>query len=179
VLAKHVRELDRATGSAIPRWPTPETAPSYLWRYLTTRGPWPYDGLIAYLLYLLRPIDATITNLALCHFGPAQGRSVHVRCLRTQMGAQAAVLAPNLVIWFTAKVRDDRLLRDAATSLRGIPMITIPHPAARIDRWARRDRFLRELQRLRPDLEALNIDVGSVAHQWKADMDAASQTRNR
>jgi hypothetical protein len=172
-------KLDRATGSAVPCWPTSATAPFYLRRYLTAAGAWSYDGFLTYFLYLLRPTDAAITNLALCHFGRAQSRSVFVRCLRTHMPTQAAMLVPNLVIAFTALLRDGRLLRESVPALRQVPVVILPHPAAHVDRWARRDQFLRELERVRPDLEALGIDVGSLAHRWTADVDAASQGRRR
>lgn len=170
--------LDRATGSAFPRWPTPATAHSYLRRYLTAAGAWSYDGFLAYFLYLLRPADAVITNLALCHFGPAQGPSVFARCLRTHMGTQATILAPNLVISFTAKLRDRRLMRENLPSLDQVPTIILPHPAAHVDRWGRRDQFLSELERMRTHLDSLGIDVGSLAHRWTADVALASGARS-
>jgi hypothetical protein len=167
--------LDRATGSAAPCWPTSATAPFYLRRYLTAAGAWSYDGFLTYFLYLLRPTDAAITDLALCHFGPAQGPSIFVRCVRIHMGTQAEVMAPNVIISFTARLRDRRLLWDNVPSLRHVPLLVLAHPAAHKNRWARRDQFLSELERARPELEPLGIDVESLAHRWTADVDAVSQ----
>jgi hypothetical protein len=91
------------------------------------------------------------------------------------MGTQAEVMAPNVIISFTARLRDRRLLWDNVPSLRHVPLLVLAHPAAHKNRWARRDQFLSELERARPELEPLGIDVESLAHRWTADVDAVSQ----
>ncbi len=136
-------------------------------------------GIAHYFLYLFRPADAVITNLALCHFGPAQGPSVFARCLRTHMASQAAASDPNLVISFTAKLRDRRLVRENASRLDGVPTMILPHPAAHIDRWGRRDQLLRELERLRSHLESTGTDVDGLARTWTTDVALASGASGR
>lgn len=112
-----------------PRWPVPETAHLFLRRYLG-RGPraWSYDGFIAYFLYLLRPTDAYVTNVAKCYFSD-QTESVYDTCVKKHLAREVALFAPNVILSFTGK------LSDAHVAQLGLPpscaVLRLYHPAAR------------------------------------------------
>ncbi len=168
-------KLDVATGKSAPHWPTSETAHLFLRRYLSSGGAWSYDGFLAYFLYLFRPTDALVTDLAKCHFGDDQDGRVYKRCASVHLGIEVSTLKPNLVISFTSLLTK-RLLEKHVPSLNEVPRLTLFHPAARPGREPRRDRFLSELWHAQPDIERLGFDLRALADQWTADVEKATRS---
>jgi hypothetical protein len=165
--AWHALSLDRATGSATPCWPDPKTAHHYLRRYLSSGGSWSYDGFLAYFIWLFRPRDAGVTDLAMCHFGRSQGPDVYACCAETKLSRLIELLSPNMVVSFTS-VLNDRFVADHVPALAGLPRLSLLHPAARGGREPHSRRFLEQLAANRTELEPLALDVDAIAMRWKA-----------
>ena len=161
--------LDRSTGSATPRWPDAGTAHHYLRRYLSSGGSWSYDGFLAYFMWLLRPEQAAVTDVAMCHFGDLQGPGVYARCAETRLSRQIELIAPNMIISFTSAL-SDRFISDHLPSLVGLPRLTLLHPAARGGREPHSRRFLEQLAWNRSKLESLSLDVDRIDDRWRLDV---------
>jgi hypothetical protein len=162
--------LDVATGSDQPHWPTLESGPHYLRRYLSRAGSWSYDGFLAYFIDLLRPVDALITNLAKCHFGGAtQPRRVYRTCAKWQMNGEASLFQPNLIVSFSSCFDADIATKYAVT-LRQAPVINLFHPASFKSREDRRSRLVAEVEQHRTDLLALGIPVDAALQRWNVDV---------
>ncbi len=169
-LAWRALKLDRATGCAIPQWPTAATAHHFLRRYLSSRGAWSYDGFLAYFIYLFRPSEAGVTDLAKCHFGSDQGRSIYERCAKTHLAFEVDALKPNLIISFTSWLNNRSLVQGHVPAIASIPKLTLFHPAARENRAARESRFLEEVRNAGAALQGLGINAGALAATWRADV---------
>ena len=168
-VAWHSLSLDRSTGSATPRWPDADTAHHYLRRYLSSGGSWSYDGFLAYFIWLLRPEQAAVTDLAMCHFGDLQGPGVYARCAETRLSRQIELIAPNMVVSFTSAL-NDRFISDHLSSLVGLPRLTLLHPAAHGGREPHSRRFLEQLAWNRSELETLSLEVDRIADRWRLDV---------
>lgn len=165
-------KLDLATGSQVPRWPSDETAPHFLRRYLARRGPWSYDGFLAYFLNLLRPEDALVTDLAKCHFGEKQEASVYERCASLHLRTEIAELQPNMVLSFTSLLRDGFLSRTAPEILP-LVRLNLFHPASWANADARCERFSQELASNGDGLLRLGIDAEALSMTWNRHVAAA------
>jgi hypothetical protein len=161
--------LDRSTGSSTPRWPDEETAHYYLRRYLSSGGSWSYDGFLAYFIWLLRPEQAAVTDLAMCHFGEAQTSDVYSRCSETRLSRQIELIAPNMIVSFTSRL-SDRFISDHLSQLVGLPRLSLLHPAARGGREPHSRRFLEQLDWNRGKLEPLGLDVDRITDRWRLDV---------
>ena len=169
--------LEQATNSVQPCWPTPDTAPRYLDRYMSRNKSWSYDGFLAYFLYLFRPESAIITNLAKCYFEKSQGggvferRRVFERCTNIHLEKEASLIGPtppNLLISFTSQC-DDGILRKFAPSLRSVTRLKLYHPAS--DRYGKTplikcQRFLEEVDSQATALEKLGYNVPQLQERW-------------
>jgi len=121
-----------------PCWPRTETAHHYPWRYFRGgRGgnAWSYDALITYFVWLLRPADVYVTNLAKCFFGDAktQTSEVFATCARHHFVRELEMFKPNVVLSFTKRVRTSRDLLDLGIPPESSIKVVLPalHPAAR------------------------------------------------
>ncbi len=161
--------LDAKLGSETPCWPTTETAPRYLARYLGANHSWSYDGMLAWFLWWLRPADAYITNVAKCC---AMGKGeVFRRCARTHLSRELAAFGPDLVVSFTSLVQDRHVLasRTEATVPEDQVVLSLYHPSVR-SRQQKTERLVAQVEAQRLGLERLGYDVDDLLSRWAADV---------
>ena len=169
--------LDSVTRSSTPVWPTELTAHHYLKRYMAGRGKWSYDGFLAYFLYLFRPSAALITDLAKCHFGDAQNRTVYEQCAERHLEAEARLLQPNLILSFTSLLQDGKLISRYVPTLHRVPFLTLYHPAAWKGRDQRDKRFQDQVQNSAAALQSLGHDTNAVCERWRQHVKNAAALR--
>lgn len=96
-------------------WPTEETAHHYLHRYYRKRKGF-LDGVIAYFLYLLRPSQAYVTNLAKCHLGRRpQASAIFGNCATKHLKRRSK---------FSSRMRYYRLLPSSRTLTISLSSVT-------------------------------------------------------
>jgi len=160
--------LCEATGSESPCWPTEDTAHHYLRRYFTNHS-WSYDGLVTYFLYLFRPSDAYVTNLAKCHLGGRhQPSEVFSTCASKHLRHEGELFEPTVVVSFTSGLRDlgqwDQLIGGRH---RPQAVLNLYHPAAQKSPAEKIRRFESSVCRNREVLEVSRCDVLGVLSRWK------------
>lgn len=148
-----------------PQWPTPETAHLFLKKYLRG-GSWSYDGIIALFLYLFRPEDAYITNLAKCYFIDNQDDAVYDNCAQAHLSREFKLFEPNLVISFTSKLTSEK--RRAKQFNPPHAFLRFSHPASHGGGMPRSSKFRSELTSNRENLARLSLDVDSILSKWES-----------
>lgn len=156
-----------------PCWPGDNTAFLYLRRYLG-HGPksWSYDGIIAYFLYLLRPSDAYVTNIAKCHFD-SQTEGVFDTCIRAHLAREVMLFIPNVVLSFTGRLTAQRR---SVAGLGSTPVLDLYHPASRVSTQSKIDRFLHEVDRNSEQLTLLGHDPTELKDTWQRHSDTVRGT---
>jgi hypothetical protein len=148
----------------------------YLHRYLRP-GSWSYNGIVAYFLYLFRPSDAYITNLAKCHFGGrSQANEVYDTCARLHLRRESEIFRPTLVVSFTARLRQlSRWNELVAGSHTPNAVLSLYHPAAQVRPQDKIRRFVNSARHCREVLERLGCGVGAVLEGWSRHCQKALQ----
>ncbi|KAF0246453.1 MAG: hypothetical protein FD180_717 [Planctomycetota bacterium] len=158
-----------------PRWPDEETAPEFLRRYFrASPWKWSYDGMIAFFLWLLRPADAYVTNVAKCYF-KGQGSDVFETCADAHLAREFELFGPDLVLSFTSEFNTERFRRVSAS--RSIALLQLYHPAAwgHVKPAHKIERLLGEVKRNQRSLASLGIDVEELSSEWRGNSARALQ----
>jgi hypothetical protein len=162
--------LETATGSRIPLWPTEQTAPEYARRYLLGGG-WSYDGFLAYLMFRLRPEDAYVTNLAKCFLGKASDS--YRTCAAAHLARGIDLFAPNLVVSFTSLIQSASDLKRYCGPISGPdPAVLYLYHFAAYRKYDKSDGFRRAGTSASPAMRDLGIDPQALVTAWKRDSEA-------
>ena len=161
--------MEQFTGISHPVWPCEETASAFLRTYLRSKH-WCYDAFLAYLLWMLAPQDAYITNVAKCHFGDHMAPKATIKtCAAKRLPTELRLFAPTVVLSLTSKVQSARQLslltgHDVAT-----PFIRGDHPRARGGVAAKVSRLSDSLVANRASLEAVGVRPEEIRRRWLRD----------